>query len=128
VVLVFTGSDWSPRSIKLDQEVFSNTAFANWFGDAVSPCNADFPQRIPLSDEVVAENTALAMKFNVKHFPTMIALRPDGTEYARFEYNGQTLAEVTTIVKGWQEHFADAPASASTETPAQPAVASAARK
>src|SRR5580692_5957572 len=94
VVLVFTGSDWSPRSIKLDQEIFSNTGFANWFGDSFSPCNADFPQRRPLPDATLAENTALAMKFNVKHFPTLIALRPDGTEFARLEYNGESLPQM----------------------------------
>ena len=107
-VLVFTGSDWSPRSIKLDQEVFSNTAFANWFGDSFSPCNADFPQRRPLPDAALAENTALATKFKIKHFPTLICLRPDGSEFARLEYKGETVAQMTEIVKGWREHFADA--------------------
>jgi hypothetical protein len=107
VVLVFTGSDWSPRSIKLDQEIFSNTEFANWFGDSFSPCNADFPQRRPLPDATLMENTSLAMKFNVKHFPTMVALRPDGTEFARLEYNGETLAQMTAIVKSWHAHFED---------------------
>jgi hypothetical protein len=109
VVLVFTGSDWSPRSIKLDQEIFSNTQFANWFGDSFSPCNADFPQRRPLPDATLAENTSLAMKFNVKHFPTLIALRPDGTEFARLEYNGESLAQMTAIVKSWHAHFEDPP-------------------
>jgi len=113
VVLVFTGSDWSPRSIKLDKEIFSNTTFANWFGDSFSPCNADFPQRRPLPDATLAENTALAMKFNVKHFPTLIALRPDGTEFARLEYNGESLARMTDIVKSWHDHFEDPPAPAS---------------
>ena len=107
-VLVFTGSDWSPRSIKLEQEIFSNTAFANWFGDSFSPCNADFPQRRPLPDAALAENTALATKFNIRHFPTLIGLRPDGSEFARLEYKDETVEQMLTIVKGWREHFADA--------------------
>jgi len=114
VVLVFTGSDWSPRSIKLDQEIFSDTKFANWFGDSFSPCNADFPQRRQLPDATLAENTSLAMKFNIKHFPTLIALRPDGTEFARLEYNGESLAQMTTLAKSWLAHFEDPPAPETT--------------
>src|ERR1700679_943453 len=72
VVLVFTGSDWSPRSITLDQDIFSDTECANWFGNSFSPCIADFPLRRALPGPPPAENPALAMKLNVKHFPTLI--------------------------------------------------------
>jgi hypothetical protein len=117
VVLVFTGSDWSPRSIKLEQEIFSNTEFAAWFGKTFSPCNADFPQRRPLPDATLTENTSLAMKFNVKHFPTLVALRPDGTEFARLEYNAETLAQMTAIVKSWLTRFEDPASAAAASAP-----------
>ena len=75
-------------------------------------------------DATLAENTSLAMKFNVKHFPTLVALRPDGTEFARLEYNSETLAQMTTIVKGCLARFEDpAPAAASAPGVSQDTVA-----
>lgn len=101
-VVVFTGSDWSPRSIKLDEEVLMNAEFGDAFMQYFALVNADFPQRPALEPALLAEQTAVATKYDIRAWPTLLALRPDGTEFARLEYTGQPAAEMIRLIGQWQ--------------------------
>ena len=104
-VVVFTGSDWSPLSFKLDQDVLMNPEFADVFERHFALTNADFPQRTPLAPETLAENTSAATRFGIKEWPTLVALRPDGTEFARIAYAGQSAQEMLGIVQDWAGRY-----------------------
>ncbi|RYD22900.1 MAG: hypothetical protein EOP88_06295 [Verrucomicrobiaceae bacterium] len=104
-VVVFTGSDWSLKSAQLDQEVLMNVEFSDLFSQAFALANADFPQRQKPAPELLAETTALATKHNITRFPTLLALRPDGTEFGRIEYTGEPVQEMIQRVTEWQQTY-----------------------
>lgn len=102
-VVVFTGSDWSARGLQLDETVFMNPEFADQFMKNFALVNADFPQRKIPSPALSAENTSWATKLGIKSWPTLVALRADGSEFARLEYSGEPAPDVAAILGKWLE-------------------------
>jgi Thioredoxin-like len=104
LALVFvTGSDWSPRSIRLDGDVWMDPTFFDYVTTNFVLFDADFPQRTKLPAQLLAENTAFAHRYRVKHFPTMLLLRADGTEVERMEYTSETALQVRRTLQGAME-------------------------
>jgi thiol:disulfide interchange protein len=83
ILLEFTGSDWCPPCKMMDKQVFSTEAFQKFAGSNLIFVKLDFPQAKPQTDEIKARNEALAKKFNVEGFPTVVLLSPEGKELAR---------------------------------------------
>jgi len=83
VLLEFTGSDWCPPCKKQAQDVFSQPAFEKFATTNLLPVKIDFPRRSQQSPETQAANQALAKKYNVDGFPTLILLDSKGGELAR---------------------------------------------
>jgi len=79
VLLDFTGSDWCIWCKKLDEDTFSKPEFAGYAKTNLVLVQLDFPDKKPQSDELKTANAALAKKYNIEGFPTLIALKPDGT-------------------------------------------------
>jgi thioredoxin-related protein len=89
VLLEFTGSDWCPPCKRQAAEVFSQPAFEEFASANLVPVKLDFPRRAEQSEEQKAANQALAQKYKVKGFPTVILLDSKGAELARdVEYVG----------------------------------------
>ena len=82
----FSGSDWCGWCIKLDKEVFSKAEFQAYAKDKLVLALVDFPRKTPLPEQVAAANKALASKYKVAGFPTVVLMLPDGTEVARTGY------------------------------------------
>jgi thiol-disulfide isomerase/thioredoxin len=79
VVLVeFHGSDWCPPCIKLNNEVLSTDAFKELAGSSLVLVNADFPRKSQLPAEQMAHNDALAKRFGVQYFPTVLLIDSEG--------------------------------------------------
>ena len=76
MLLDFTGSDWCGWSIKLDKEVFSQEAFQNYAAEALVLVELDFPRGKDQSAELKAQNKALAEKYGIRGFPTILILSP----------------------------------------------------
>lgn len=74
----FSGSDWCGWCIKLDNEVFSKDAFKEYAKENVVLFLADFPNRKPQSKEVKEQNDALAKKYGIRGFPTVLLLDAEG--------------------------------------------------
>ena len=74
VLLDFTGSDWCGWCIKLRKEFAAGKLIL---------VELDFPSRKALPDELKAQNTALATKFGVEGFPTLVLVDATGKEVAR---------------------------------------------
>jgi thioredoxin-related protein len=85
-MLDFTGSDWCGWCIKLKKEVFSQEAFQEYAESELVLVELDFPRNKLQSDELKAQNQALAQKYGVRGFPTIILLSPEGELIARTGY------------------------------------------
>ena len=86
MLLDFTGSDWCGWCIKLDEEVFTKDAFKAYAGDSLVLVELDFPRNKAQSDAVKAQNKALAEKYQIRGFPTILILSPDGEMVAKTGY------------------------------------------
>jgi len=82
----FSGSDWCRWCMKLDEEVFRQTEFAKYAKDNLVLFLADFPSRKKQTDEVRRQNKALADKFGIKGYPTVLLLDADGKVLVRTGY------------------------------------------
>ena len=83
VLLEFTGSDWCPPCKLQAKEVFEKPAFEDFAKQNLVPVKLDFPRRSEQSAETRAANQALAQKYNIDGFPTVILLDSKGAELAR---------------------------------------------
>ena len=86
VLIDFTGSDWCGWCIRLNEEVFSKTAFKKYAKENLVLLEIDFPARKKQSNELKAQNEALSEKYDIKGFPTIILLNPEGELVARTGY------------------------------------------
>lgn len=78
LLLDFTGSDWCGWCIKLEKEVFSQKAFKEFAADNLVLVELDFPRGEEQSEDLKAQNKALAEKYGIRGFPTILVLSPEG--------------------------------------------------
>ncbi len=78
VLVDFTGSDWCPWCMKLEEEVFSQPEFKKYAAKNLICVLVDFPQDKYQSDEQKAWNKLLAKKYGVTGYPTIIMFSPNG--------------------------------------------------
>jgi protein disulfide-isomerase len=78
VLLDFTGSDWCGWCIKLHEEVFSKPQFADYAQKNLVLVQVDYPRNKPQSDELKAANKALGEKYEIRGYPTLVVMKPDG--------------------------------------------------
>lgn len=79
VLMDFTGSDWCGWCKKLDADTFSKPEFSDYAQKNLVLVQLDYPAHKQQSDELKTANAALAKKYNIQGYPTLIALKPDGT-------------------------------------------------
>jgi len=82
VFLLFTGSDWCPPCISLEQKVFQSQRWKDATSNMLTHI-CDFPITKQLSDEAKRENKRLAQSYNVSGYPTAIILNGEGKELRR---------------------------------------------
>ena len=82
----FTGSDWCGWCIRLQREVFSKPEFDEYAQKNLVLVEADFPQRKAQSDAQRKANRALAQRFSVEGYPTLVVLDSSGKEMGRLGY------------------------------------------
>ena len=85
ILVDFTGSDWCGWCIRLKKEVFDQKEFAAVTKDFVL-VELDYPQKKKQSPEEKAKNQALAKKFSIEGFPTIMLLNSDGEPFAQTGY------------------------------------------
>jgi thiol:disulfide interchange protein len=86
VLMDFTGSDWCGWCVKLDEEVFSTAEFATYAHKNLVLLKLDFPRSKKLDASEVKQNESLARKYGINGYPTIVVLKPDGTEKGRLGY------------------------------------------
>lgn len=86
LLLNFTGTDWCVWCHRLRDEVFQTPFFAQYAAESLTLVELDFPRKKTLPPELKKQNDALADKFGVTRYPTIILLGTDGKELARLGY------------------------------------------
>lgn len=86
VLMDFTGSDWCSWCMKLNKEVFSQPEFQQYAKDNLVLVELDFPRGKPQSDEEKARNEALAKKYRIEGFPTIVVLNSEGKQVGQLGY------------------------------------------
>jgi thioredoxin-related protein len=86
LLLAFLGTDWSISSLKLDRDVFDQTEFTDNSKYNFLLCKLHFYQTQERASEVVRQNEELAAKYDIREFPTVVVLSPDGRELGRVGY------------------------------------------
>jgi thioredoxin-related protein len=85
ILVDFTGSDWCGWCIRLKKEVFDQKEFAAVTKDFVL-VELDYPQKKKQPAEEKAKNKALAEKFGIEGFPTIMLLDANGEPFAQTGY------------------------------------------
>jgi thioredoxin-related protein len=84
ILLEFTGSTWCPPCKMMKKDVFSNSDFLDFAQKNLILVEADFaPGGKPALPEYEKQNLALAGKYQIEGFPTVLLLSPAGKEIAR---------------------------------------------
>jgi len=83
VLLDFTGSDWCPWCMKMDQDVLSTSRFTDYAAKNLVLVRLDFPHDTPQSDGLRQANRELYERFKVHGYPTLILLNSSGKELWR---------------------------------------------
>ena len=80
VLMDFNGSDWCPACKTLKKQVFSSPEFQAYAKQNLVLVDVDFPENKPQPAKIKKANQALAEKFGVDGFPTVIVLASNGKE------------------------------------------------
>lgn len=86
ILIDFSGSDWCGWCIKLDKEVFSETAFKDYAKDNLVLVLLDFPRKKQIDATTKAINKELMENYGVKGFPTVILIDSNGKLIAQTGY------------------------------------------
>ena len=86
VLVDFSGSDWCGWCKRLDKEVFGQKEFQDYAAQNLLCVLIDFPRQKPQSKEQKEANQALADKFAVQGFPTILLFSPQGDVAATTGY------------------------------------------
>jgi protein disulfide-isomerase len=86
VVMDFTGSDWCVWCKKLNKEIFSTSDFSDYAAKNLVLVEVDFPNAKPQTDELKKANKALAQKYSIQGYPTVIVLNGEGKKVGELGY------------------------------------------
>ncbi len=86
VLADFSGSDWCGWCIRLDKEVFSQKEFKDYAKENLLLVSLDFPSQKKQSDAIKKQNAALAQKYSIRGYPTVLIFNPQGEVIERTGY------------------------------------------
>lgn len=86
ILIDFTGSDWCHWCIKLKKEVFGLDEFTAEASKQFVLVELDFPRKSDQSEETKKRNKALAKKYEVRGFPTVLLTDAEGKPFGRTGY------------------------------------------
>lgn len=86
ILVNFTGSDWCGWCVRLEKEVFSTPAFKKYAAEDLILLKIDFPRNKWQTPAEKNANNALAKRYAVRGFPTILLLNDRGDVIARTGY------------------------------------------
>jgi hypothetical protein len=85
ILILFTGSDWSPASREFHEQVEFHPDFVNAFAGDFVFVKLDYPRGAPVPAKISDENLKLRDKYSVTTYPTLLVLAPNGDTLSRVE-------------------------------------------
>ena len=117
ILVCFSGSDWCPWCVKMEQEIFSQSAFMDYASTNLILFVADFPEQKKMPDKIARQNEALLAKYNKEEmFPTVLLLDADGKVLAQTGYQEGGAAPYVENLKALLEKSGWKPAAATNAT------------
>jgi len=86
ILLDFTGSDWCGWCKKLDAEVFSQQAWKDYAAKHLVLVEVDFPKGFQLPEATKKQNDALAKKYGIQGYPTIVITSASGAKKGELGY------------------------------------------
>jgi len=83
VLMDFTGSDWCPPCKALHKNVLATEEFTEYAKKNLVLVEVDFPRKKAQSPELKKANQALAKKFNIEAYPTIVVLDSNGKQLSK---------------------------------------------
>ncbi len=97
VLMDFNGSDWCPPCKALRKTVFSSPEFLDYAKKNLVLVDVDFPRQKKQPEELKKANQALAEKYSIEGYPTVIILSSDGKELKKsVGYGGESAKDFVT--------------------------------
>lgn len=95
-LLIFQGSDWCSKCIKLEKSILSDTAFTNYLTkNHIELQLIDFPQRKKQDMETKERNKSIAEKHGFDGlFPTILLVNIESEKKTKIIFNSQKTAEL----------------------------------
>ncbi len=94
VLMDFNGSDWCPPCKALRKNVLSSPEFIEYAKKNLVLVDVDFPHHKKLSEEQKTANDALAQKYKIEGYPTVVILDSQGKELKKaVGYDGESPKE-----------------------------------
>jgi thioredoxin-related protein len=95
ILMDFNGSDWCAPCKALRKNVFSSNEFVAYAKTNLVLVDIDFPMHKEQTEELKRANQALAEKFGVEGYPTVVVLSSDGNELKKQTgYSGQSASDL----------------------------------
>ncbi|MFH5805788.1 thioredoxin family protein [Alienimonas sp. DA493] len=85
VLMLFTGSDWCPPCMALEENVFSQAPASRLTDDFV-PVLFDFPMKKEQAPEIAARNEQVQQEYGITGYPTVLLTSAGGTQYGELHY------------------------------------------
>ena len=105
--VAFLGDGWSMASKRMEEEILKSEAFTTLAADRLIYCPIRARAQPKMPARKVATLQSLVIHFDIKTYPTVILLAPDGQEVIRHGYRTETPEEYTSLL----ESILPAPAS-----------------
>ena len=88
ILMNFTGSDWCPYCVKLEDEVFHQSEFEQWAANHVVLLKVDFPRKSELPADIKNQNEQLRAQYrhHIKGFPTVLITEASGRVLGKLGY------------------------------------------
>lgn len=98
VLIDFTGSDWCSACVQLRRNVLDNPDFRAYADERFVLMEVDLPQRKSFDPVLRAKNEAIAARYGVAAYPTILVLNPQGGVLGGFQEGDKTVKEAIAVL------------------------------
>lgn len=98
VLIDFTGSDWCSACVQLRRNVLDNPDFRAYADERFVLMEVDLPQRKSFDPVLRAKNEAIAARYEVAAYPTIMVLNPQGGVLGGFQEGDKTVKEAIAVL------------------------------
>ncbi|MDO5471157.1 MAG: thioredoxin family protein [Akkermansia sp.] len=99
VLVDFTGSDWCSACIMLHRNVLDTPDFRAYTADKFVLVEVDLPQRKSFDAALRKKNEAIAARYGIAGYPTILVLNPQGKVLGGFQDGNKTVKESIELLE-----------------------------